>query len=96
MRDEKDPGTLEMPLPRRRGRPPRYTSGPMTPAERARRYRQGLKMEARQAVPSIVLEADNPVRDAAILEALRHAVSVSDARAVWELTTELQQRFPRR
>ncbi|MBB4124865.1 hypothetical protein GGR77_000136 [Xanthomonas translucens] len=38
MRDEKDPGTLEMPLKRRRGRPP-VGKVAMTPAERARRYR---------------------------------------------------------
>lgn len=40
MRDEKDPGTLEMPLPRKRGRPPKYASGPMTPAVRAYLYRR--------------------------------------------------------
>ncbi|WP_160330907.1 hypothetical protein [Xanthomonas massiliensis] len=39
MRDEKDPGTLEMSLPRKRGRPPKHASGPMDPAARAREYR---------------------------------------------------------
>lgn len=38
MRDERDPGTMEMPLPRRRGRPPKYER-PMTAAERAAMYR---------------------------------------------------------
>jgi hypothetical protein len=40
MRDEKDPGTLEMPLPRKRGRPPKLESGPMSPATRAWLYRR--------------------------------------------------------
>jgi hypothetical protein len=41
MRDEKDPGTLEMPLPRKRGRPCKFEGmGPMTPATRAFLYRQ--------------------------------------------------------
>jgi len=40
MRDEKDPGTLEM-LPAKRGRPVLDPeSGPMTAAEKQRRYRQ--------------------------------------------------------
>ena len=39
MRDEKDPGTIELPLIKKRGRPAIHTFGAMTPAERARNYR---------------------------------------------------------
>ena len=40
MRDEKDPGTLEMPLAKKRGRPSTMPSGkPMTGALRAKLYR---------------------------------------------------------
>jgi hypothetical protein len=39
MRDEKDPGTLEMPLKRHRGRPP-IGDQAMSAADRAFRYRQ--------------------------------------------------------
>ena len=38
MRDEQDPGTLELMLPRKRGRPPTFGYA-MTDAQRAARYR---------------------------------------------------------
>ncbi|MBO9878882.1 hypothetical protein [Xanthomonas sp. D-99] len=97
MRDEKDPGTLEMPLPAKRGRPPKYSSGAMSAAERAKRYRQGLLNEARQVVPTIVLDADGePLRDSAILEALRRAMLKGDGRAVHAIIDELRLRYCRK
>jgi hypothetical protein len=39
MRDDEDPGTLEMKLPRKRGRPPKHGVA-MTEAQRASSYRQ--------------------------------------------------------
>lgn len=39
MKHAKDPGTVEMKLPAKRGRPTIYSSA-LSPAERARRYRQ--------------------------------------------------------
>lgn len=94
MRDALDPGTIEMPLQRKRGRPAKYSFGAMTPAERAKSYRENRKLEARQALPCIILDADNPVRDVAILDALRKAVAAGDARAIYELTSELRDRYP--
>lgn len=47
MRDEKDPGTIEMPLARKRGRPAKFATGPMTPAQRAHLYRYRRKMDFR-------------------------------------------------
>jgi len=49
MRDEKDPGTLDM-IPAKRGRPvlnPDF--GPMTPAQKQRRYRERVRSRARTA-----------------------------------------------
>lgn len=46
MRDEKDPGTIEM-LPAKRGRPVLDTArGPMTAAEKQRRYRENRRSQA--------------------------------------------------
>lgn len=96
MRDEKDPGTLEMHLPRKVGRPSKF-SRTMTGAERAKRYREGLRNEARQVVSTIVLEADgDPLRDAAILEALRAAMAKRDGRAIHAITDELRLRYCRK
>ncbi|MGJ7901008.1 hypothetical protein [Lysobacter sp. 1R34A] len=39
MKHAKDPGTIELPLPKKKGRPPIYSSA-LSPAERARRYRR--------------------------------------------------------
>ena len=94
MRDALDPGTIEMPLQKKRGRPAKYSFGAMTPAERAKSYRENRKLEARQALPSIIVDANNPVRDVAILDALRKAVAAGDARAIYELTSELRDRYP--
>ncbi|MEA9838963.1 hypothetical protein [Xanthomonas campestris] len=96
MRDEKDPGTLEMHLPRKVGRPPKYSRA-MSGAERAKRYREGLRNEARQVVSTIVLEAEGePLRDAAILEALRAAMTKGDGRAIYSITDELRLRYCRK
>ncbi|XHH31005.1 hypothetical protein WIW49_12810 [Xanthomonas euroxanthea] len=97
MRDEKDPGTLEMQLPRKKGRPPKFIGGAMSAAERAKRYREGLRNEARQVVPTIVFEAEgDPLRDTAILEALRCAMLKGDGRAVHAITDELRLRYCRK
>lgn len=94
MRDALDPGTIEMPLQRKRGRPSKFSGGAMSAAERAKRYRDARRIETRVAVTCIVLEAENPVSNAAILDALRKAVAEADARAVTVLTDELRARFP--
>lgn len=49
MRDQLDTQTTDL-LPAKRGRPCEFpASGPMTPAERARRYRQNRKGDAQSA-----------------------------------------------
>lgn len=96
MRDEKDPGTLEMPLAKKRGRPTKFSTGPLSAAERARRYREGVRNESRQVVPTIVLEAEGePLRDSALLDALSKAVSTGDRRGIHEICGFLCERYPR-
>lgn len=94
MRDEKDPGTLEMDLPKRRGRPAKFVGGAMTAAQRAKLYREGLRNEARQVVPTIIFEAEGePLRDSAMLEALRQALAKGDARAICEISAKFIKRY---
>ena len=51
MRDEKDPGTLEMPLAKKRGRPSTMKSGePMSGALRAKLYRMRKDYVTRDAM----------------------------------------------
>jgi len=62
MRDEKDPGTLEM-LPAKRGRPClHFESGPMTPAEKQRRYRE-LRRARAGSIAHHAPRALNPAAD---------------------------------
>jgi len=84
MRDEKDPGTLEMPLKRRRGRPPLGNSA-MTPAQRARSYRINRKIEARFAYLK-------EVSDAAMIDALRDAMARGEADYALQLLSDLRAR----
>ncbi|NYF19403.1 hypothetical protein HDC36_000840 [Xanthomonas sp. JAI131] len=84
MRDEKDSGTMEMPLPRRRGRPP-VGDVAMTPAQRAREYRWRRK-DARDAAYR------KEVSDAAMIDALRDAMAKGDADYALDLLADLRAR----
>ncbi|MFN6505673.1 hypothetical protein, partial [Xanthomonas translucens] len=64
MRDEKDRGTLEMPLPRKRGRPAKHGVA-MTPADRAFSYRQRRRRDL-----SPVYEKS----DASLIDGLKKAI----------------------
>lgn len=94
MRDEKDPGTLEMDLPKKRGRPSKrgYT---MTPAERARTYR----LRVRNAATHVGLRGLNDtaplidLSDAALLEAIRVAMQAQNGKRVAMLCDQLKKRF---
>ncbi|WP_258079620.1 hypothetical protein [Xanthomonas arboricola] len=85
MRDEKDPGTLEMPLPAKRGRPPKYSSGAMSAAERAAAYRRNRKNDAHAAWRK-------DVSDAAMIDALRDAMARGEADYALKLLAELRMR----
>ena len=87
MKDPTDPGTLEM-HPAKRGRPVADPDrGPMTPAERARRYRELRKARAgRIAHNTRYLDPEHPdyldtvvqVTDAVLLDAIRAEAAFLD------------------
>ncbi|WP_372163771.1 hypothetical protein [Xanthomonas euvesicatoria] len=84
MRDEKDPGTLEMQLPRKMGRPPKHGVA-MTAAERAAAYRFNRKNNAHAAWRK-------DVSDAAMIDALREAMSRGEADYALKLLADLRMR----
>lgn len=89
MRDEKDPGTIEMPLSRRRGRPPnRVTGETLTRAMRMRVYR---KTKARK-VREFEYESPGQYSDAVLLDALRDDIRRSDAEGVRIILAEIARR----
>ncbi len=82
MRDEKDPGTLDM-IPAKRGRPVLYPDyGPMTPAEKQRRYRERVRSRARTATSQAARMKPgglNPLvdySDVQLLEAIRQQMDL--------------------
>jgi len=89
MRDEKDPGTLELVFPRRRGRPPLHGVA-MTAAERARNYRANRRH--RRETGSRVLHVQS---DTTLLDKIRDAISVGRTpMAIGRLVAELAARYP--
>ncbi|CEM58252.1 hypothetical protein [Xanthomonas campestris] len=85
MRDEKDPGTVEMSLPAKRGRPPKYSSGAMSAAERAVAYRRNRKNDAHAAWRK-------DVSDSAMIDALRDAMARGEADYALRLLADLRMR----
>nr|WP_295375884.1 hypothetical protein [Pseudoxanthomonas sp.] len=89
MRDEKDPGTLEMVFPRRRGRPPLHGVA-MSAAERARNYRANRRH--RRETGSRVLHVQT---DTTLLDKIRDAISSGRSPAtIGRLVAELSVRYP--
>lgn len=70
MRDEKDPGTLDM-HPAKRGRPCLDSdNGPLTPAQRAKRYRMQRRQRAARLAGSVKSQFASEVQDASVLQVL--------------------------
>ncbi len=86
MRDEKDPGTLELALPRKRGRPPTFGYA-MTDAQRAARYRA---RRADQADEGDVRRCSDMV----LLDRIRAAISSKDPELTGFLVHVLWERYP--
>lgn len=86
MRDEQDPGTLELMLPRKRGRPPKFGYA-MTDAQRAARYRA---RRAGQAGHADVRSCSDMV----LLDKIRAAISSRDPELTGFLVHVLWQRYP--
>jgi len=112
VRDEKDPGTLEM-LPAKRGRPVLNAEfGPMTAAEKQRRYRQsrlalgnGCRKMSRVSAPGALED----FTDAVLLDTIRaelnfiRALEAQGGRGmapaknrVGALVGELARRYPKK
>lgn len=96
MKDPTDPGTTELDLARRgRGRPPKWSSGPMSAAERARDYRSRKTLNAKLVglrglndnAPSLTLS------DVELHEAIRIAMQTRNGKRVAMLCDELKRRF---
>ncbi|MBX9403199.1 hypothetical protein K4L06_17960 [Lysobacter sp. BMK333-48F3] len=95
MKHADDPGTLELDLPKKRGRPTLYTSA-LTPAERARRYRR-RKADRFDAAWSDPAGAETGILCQALawLAANPDAVSERTAQQLgWKIAKELARRFP--
>ena len=86
MRDEQDPGTLELTLPRKRGRPPTFGYA-MTDAKRAARYRA---RRAGQAGHADVRSCSDMV----LLDKIRAAISSKDPELTGFLVHVLWHRHP--
>lgn len=89
MRDEKDPGTLEMRLPSHKGRKPLNGRHALTDAERSRRYRQ--RRGDRQ---HLAITAPNEASNVALLEELRAAMADGSGIGVHNVLREIASRFP--
>ncbi|UKR53944.1 hypothetical protein K4A87_09145 [Xanthomonas fragariae] len=85
MRDDKDPGTIEMQLPKRRGRPPKNGVCAQTPADYMREYRFKRKIAAQCAYRM-------EVSDAAMIDALRDAMRRGEAKYALDLLADLRMR----
>lgn len=86
MRDDKDPGTIELHIPKKRGRPP-INGEAMTPAEKQRRYR------AERARASNATGQLEELSDTVLLDCIRRSLSDgSSARTVARFVDELARR----
>jgi hypothetical protein len=95
MRDEKDPGTTEMPLRRRPGRPAKYGDGAMSAATRAKLYR--IRRKCR------LVGVDTPVTEwseVRLLDELKAAMRFDDGTnsnyTVHMVLREIARRHPER
>lgn len=88
MRDAKDPGTLELRFRARAGRPSLF-GRPLTPAERARRYRQ-------RRVDRIRLARRSPEKatDVGLLDELRGSMALGRARQIHRILSAIAERYP--
>jgi hypothetical protein len=88
MRDARDPGTVEMRFSRRAGRPSLF-GRPLTPAERARRYRQRKADRMRMA-----RRAPDKASDVGLLDALRGSMALGRAQHVHRILNAIAERYP--
>ena len=89
MRDEKDPGTIEMSLKRKPGRPA-VGEVAMSDAERAAKYRAGRR---RSAVVARGKSEYRDLSDAALVDALRFAMAEGRRQAVLSIADVVRERY---
>jgi hypothetical protein len=97
MRDDEDPGALELKLPRKRGRPPKLGIA-MTDAQRASNYRQRLSRKAALVGRDGRNDKSNLIElsDAQLLEAIRMAMQEGNGKRVGMLCDQLKDRYAKR
>ncbi|UKE45598.1 hypothetical protein [Xanthomonas cerealis] len=96
MCDDKDPGTLEMKLPKRRGRPPANGVAAQSAADHSRMYRARRKVGAMYAWGDVIQMpgiGGEPVSDVVVLDAIRRAIAKGQRTAVVDLAEELIRRY---
>ncbi|UNE61045.1 hypothetical protein [Xanthomonas oryzae] len=91
MRDEIDPGTIEIQLPKRRGRPPANGHSAQTAADHSKLYRARRKVAAMYAFGDVI--AGDTVSDVVVLDAIRSAIANGQRDRVVELAGELARRY---
>jgi hypothetical protein len=89
MRDEKDPGTIEMPLRKKPGPKPK-NGRPMTPAQRAAKYRRERRLLALSARGKGPL---SKLTDVQLVDALRQALALGHRARVLTITDILRDRY---
>lgn len=87
MRDVKDPGTIEMALARKPGRPPKHGKA-MSAAERMRIYRKTKAHTVRRFQYWMIAEYS----DVLLLDALRDDIQRGNAEGVKAILAELARR----
>ncbi|XQA60994.1 hypothetical protein ACM9XD_16530 [Xanthomonas sacchari] len=91
MRDDRDPGTIEMPLRGRPGRPPADGIAAKTDAERAAAYRQrkAKRLRVGHARPA-------QLSDSLLLDLIRKSIdNGSTPHTIARLVAELATRYPK-
>ncbi|MEA9951724.1 hypothetical protein VDG37_03030 [Xanthomonas campestris pv. raphani] len=88
MRDDKDPGTIEMQLPKRRGRPPINGVAAQSAADHSRAYRQRRKSAVNNFSRGQVLT------DVQLLDRLRQAITSGNAKLAGIYARDMQERYP--
>lgn len=89
MRDQKDPGTIEMPLRKKSGPKPKNGRA-MTPAQRAAKYRRERRIVVLSARGKGPL---SKLTDVQLVDALRQAITLGHGARVLTITDILRDRY---
>jgi len=94
MRDQHDTHTSDL-IPAKRGRPVLDVDrGPMTPAERAKRYRDNRRTDVKSALRKRGDLMLDQYSDAALIDAIRSGIATGQGAKTGRLVAELARRYP--